>query len=115
MGTVLLSDREALDRLAAFMGAQESWNGGDVCEVAAELIAATGRPPVGDQSFEVLTTYRVLADAYGYAHDGPEDGQYAAADADHAPVADPRGDHYECNRCGLATLADGSRHGHLED
>ena len=40
---VSLTDTEALDRLHAFMNQPGPWNGGDVCEYAAELLTATGR------------------------------------------------------------------------
>lgn len=71
-GNVLMSDDQALNLLAIYMGAQEQWNGGDVCEIAAELLLATGRPPVGGQSDEVLAMYRAAADEAGYEHDGEE-------------------------------------------
>lgn len=37
------SDTEALDELAAYMNRPGPWNGGDVCDVAAELLVKTGR------------------------------------------------------------------------
>ena len=40
---VALADAEALDRLAAQLNAPGCWNGGDVCELAAELLRRTGR------------------------------------------------------------------------
>lgn len=46
--TPTLSDADALDRLAAFMARPGGWNGGDVCEEAADLIGRTGRPHPGD-------------------------------------------------------------------
>ncbi len=38
-----ITDADALDRLAAELGAPGCWNGGDVCELAAELLRLTGR------------------------------------------------------------------------
>lgn len=43
-----LDDQQALDALALYLGEQDSWNGGDVCDVLAEIIAATGRPHPGE-------------------------------------------------------------------
>lgn len=43
-----MTDREALDDLAQWLGTTESWNGGDVCEALADTIAKTGRPHPGD-------------------------------------------------------------------
>lgn len=43
-----MTDREALDELAQWLGNTESWNGGDVCEALADYIAKTGRPHPGD-------------------------------------------------------------------
>ncbi|HKI66656.1 MAG TPA: hypothetical protein VJ989_05245 [Solirubrobacterales bacterium] len=40
---VALADAEALDRLATQLNAPGCWNGGDVCELAAELLRRTGR------------------------------------------------------------------------
>lgn len=67
-----ISDREALDQIAVFLGSHAEWVGGDVCEHVAEVLAATGRPPVGTQTPADLAMYRRLADGLGYAHDGPE-------------------------------------------
>ena len=67
---IRLSDREALDRIAIFMGSREEWNGGDVCERVAQIIAETGRPPVGDQDDVVLADYRRHADLLNQQHDG---------------------------------------------
>ena len=39
----LLSDEEALDALAAKLREPGAWSGADVCELAAELLARTGR------------------------------------------------------------------------
>lgn len=39
----LLSDEEALDALAAKLREPGGWSGADVCELAAELLARTGR------------------------------------------------------------------------
>jgi ribosomal protein L37E len=38
-----LSDTEALDALAIKLNEPGQWNGGDVCEMAAELLGRTGR------------------------------------------------------------------------
>jgi DNA-directed RNA polymerase subunit RPC12/RpoP len=38
-----LSDADALDALAAKLNEPGQWNGGDVCELAAELLVRTGR------------------------------------------------------------------------
>jgi len=38
-----IADADALDRLAAELNAPGCWNGGDVCELAAELLRRTGR------------------------------------------------------------------------
>jgi hypothetical protein len=38
-----ISDADALDRLAAELNEPGCWNGGDVCELAAELLRRTGR------------------------------------------------------------------------
>jgi hypothetical protein len=50
------------------------------------------------------------------------DSDYLALDRDHAPVPTADGEHFECQHvyadgtvCGAATLADGTRHGHLEN
>lgn len=42
-----MTDQEALDAIAAYLGTQESWNGGDVCEFVANVIGRTGRPHPG--------------------------------------------------------------------
>lgn len=42
------SDTLTLDRLAVYLGSADDWNGGDVCEMVAEMIAATGRPHPGE-------------------------------------------------------------------
>jgi hypothetical protein len=39
-----ISDREALDALAAKLSEPGEWNGGDLCELAAELLRRSGRP-----------------------------------------------------------------------
>lgn len=49
-----MTDREALDALALFMARPGQWNGGDVCEVAAEVIGATGRPHPGDSDYDTV-------------------------------------------------------------
>lgn len=36
-------DAAALNEMAAYLRENESWNGGDFCELAAEAIARTGR------------------------------------------------------------------------
>ena len=36
-------DARALNEMAAYLRENESWNGGDFCELAAEAIARTGR------------------------------------------------------------------------
>lgn len=66
------SDTQALNQIAVYMGSQESWDGGDVCEIVAEIVASTGRPPVGDQSPADLAMYRRWADRLGWQHDGDE-------------------------------------------
>ncbi len=38
-----MTDSEALNRLAAYLQTVEDWNGGDFCELAADLIERTGR------------------------------------------------------------------------
>ena len=38
-----LSDTEALDRIAKYLREHDDWNGGDFCELAAELVKAAGR------------------------------------------------------------------------
>ncbi|WP_427896700.1 hypothetical protein ACQHIV_42200 (plasmid) [Kribbella sp. GL6] len=38
-----MTDAQALDAIAEFMNQPGPWNGGDVCEVVAELLASTGR------------------------------------------------------------------------
>ena len=65
----MMTDQEALDALAAYLGTQESWNGGDVCDVVANMIAKTGRPhpgshyPVYSTVFKTMTG-RDIPDAY---------------------------------------------------
>lgn len=60
------SDTLTLDRLAVYLGSAEDWNGGDICELLAEMIAATGRPHPGSgdpdtytEEFKVATGRRV--------------------------------------------------------
>lgn len=72
-GKRTISDEEALNQIGVFLGSQEQWNGGDVCELVAEILEATGRPPVGDQSPKDLKMYRALAGQLGYQHDGDPD------------------------------------------
>jgi hypothetical protein len=74
-GKRTLSDQAALDQIAIFLGSQEQWNGGDVCEHVAEVLAGTGRPPVGSQTPADLRMYRQMADVLGYEHDGPEEDE----------------------------------------
>ena len=38
-----LADREALDMIAAKLNEPGQWNGGDVCELAAQAVSRTGR------------------------------------------------------------------------
>ena len=38
-----LTDRQALDILAEYLRDHEQWNGGDFCELAANVIPRTGR------------------------------------------------------------------------
>ncbi|MFD3407016.1 hypothetical protein ACFWUU_40410 [Kribbella sp. NPDC058693] len=38
-----MTDAQALDAIAEFLNQPGSWNGGDVCEVVAETLTATGR------------------------------------------------------------------------
>lgn len=71
-GKRAISDTQALNEIAVFMGSHEDWNGGDVCEVVAETLARTGRPGVGDQSPEDLAMYRRHADNLGWQHDGED-------------------------------------------
>lgn len=40
----MITDTEALDQIATFMGTEPDWNGGDICELVADLLRGTGRP-----------------------------------------------------------------------
>lgn len=54
MSMTVLSDQQALDRIATLLGTQSSWPGADCLEDIANLVGRTERPHPGDRA----ATYR---------------------------------------------------------
>lgn len=54
-----INDAEALDKLAAYLRDVPDWNGGDFCELAADMISRTGRSL--DTEFQFVPNYDVKA------------------------------------------------------
>lgn len=79
-GERTLSDQAALDQIAIYMGAQEQWNGGDVCEIVADILTRTGRPSVGGTDVDTIRRYRRMASHLGFEHDGPDEYRLITAD-----------------------------------
>jgi hypothetical protein len=66
-----LTDTQAINHIAALLGASEEWDSGMI-ESVAQFVGWTGRPRVGDQSPKALAMYRRAADRLGIAHDGED-------------------------------------------
>jgi len=58
-------------KVAALLGSNREWNGGDMLEAIGEITREHGLQ-VGDQDDATLAKWRALADSLGYAHDGDE-------------------------------------------
>lgn len=84
-----MSDRQALDRIAAMLGSNTTWDSpADYLTDIANLIQDTGRLHPGDQPPDVLAYYRGEADRFGYAHDGDEDDEDLYDDDPDGPAPD---------------------------
>ncbi len=69
VNTPRYTDTQAMNRIAILLGSHAKWDA-SLLEAIADLVNATGRPTVGDQSEKDLAMYRRAADRIGYIHDG---------------------------------------------
>ncbi len=67
-----LTDTQALNTIAAILGANSEWSS-EMLEWIADVVGQTKRPHPGDTTPEELAGYRAQADALGIWHDGEDD------------------------------------------